>query len=287
MLYRFVSKIVFLFVLFGLSNSFLYAEGSYFTYAPPLIPVSFSLDNNGISVNVSRRWVTPIGVFELGYEAFELKRRSDYQPNYTYVIIKSKTTEKEYIYKVNDGKELRFRNRGECEVLIRKNRVIITVREGSSFKANFYVVGGNRQSTSRSSGLKWLDVSRGTCERYGGKMDEGVCMADWYESNKICSAMSARLPSVNELNAVTKTCGGIPVRFDSDDHNSIRDKNTDNSSYQSCYERKGFRYYYAYWSSTSSSGYTTLAWIVRFSHGLVFDHYKDNHFSLRCVRAGQ
>jgi hypothetical protein len=63
MLYRFVSKIVFLFVLLGLSNSFLYAEGSTFTYEPPLIPVSFSLNNNEISVNVSRKWVTPIGVF--------------------------------------------------------------------------------------------------------------------------------------------------------------------------------------------------------------------------------
>jgi hypothetical protein len=102
MLYRFVSKIVFLFVLLGLSNSFLYAMRLYinppdnidvtpkyerkndssrltFTYAPPLIPIEFSLNNNQVSVNVSKKLVTPIGVFGWGYEAYKLKSRSDYQ----------------------------------------------------------------------------------------------------------------------------------------------------------------------------------------------------------------
>ncbi len=287
MLYRFVSKIVFLFVLLGLSNSFLYAEGSTFTYEPPLIPVSFSLNNNEISVNVSRKWVTPIGVFSWGYEAYKLKSRSDYQPDYTYVVIKSKTTEKEYIYKVNDGNELRFKNRGECEVLIRKNRVFITVGKGSSFKAEFDVVGGNRQSTSKSSGLKWLDPSKSTCERYGGEMYKGVCQADWYESNKICSFMSARLPTVNELNAVTKTCGGTPTRYGSY-WDSIIDKNKANSSYQSCYKRKGFSDNNWYWSSTSVSGRTYYAWIVGFYYGnLSNGNYKDSNNYLRCVRAGE
>jgi len=284
MLYRFVSKIVFLFVLLGLSNSFLYAKGLTFTYAPPLIPIEFSLHNNEISVSATSKSVTLLGTFGWGYEAYKLKSRSDYQSDYTYVVIRSKTTEKEYIYKVNDGKELRFRNRGECEVIIRKNRVFITVDRGSSFKANFYIVGENRQSTSRSSGLKWLDVSSSTCERYGGKMYEGVCKADWHEANKICSSMSARLPSINELNAVTKTCGGTPARSSSDDWDSITDKNRANSSYQSCYKRKGFGPYDWYWSSTSVSGDTDGTWFVSFYDGHVGYNYKDSNVYLRCVR---
>jgi hypothetical protein len=228
--------------------------------------------------------VTPIGIFELGYEAFELKRRSDYQPNYTYVVIKSITTEKEYIYRVNDGKELRLRNRGECEVLIRKNRVIITIGRGSTFKAEFYAVDGNRQSTSRSSGLTWLDVSRDTCERYGGELYIGICKADWDEAKNICSAMSARLPSVNELNAVTKTCGGTPVRYGSDDFDSISNKNRANSSYQSCYKRKGFSNNDFYWSSTSFSGKTDNAWFAFFRSGRVHYDTKGNSYYFKCVR---
>jgi len=189
-------------MLLGLSNSFLYAEGAYVTWKPPIaIPISFTISNNGLSVGVSKQVVTPYGVFELGYEAYELKRRSDYQPNYTYVVIRSKTTEKEYVFKVNDGKELKLKNKGECEVLIRKNRVIITIGKGSSFKVDFDVVDGHTTSTSKSTSKKsthkLLEPSKSTCERYGGEIDKDGCIATLSKANNICSAMGARLVTVN------------------------------------------------------------------------------------------
>ncbi len=284
MLYRFVSKIVFLFVLLGLSNSFLYAEGLDITYKTPIIPLEFTFSSNGIDVRASKEIITPFGTFGIGYNEYLWKKRSDYQENYTYVVIVDMNVKKEHIYKINGGKKLVLQSEGRSNIEITKNRVIITLEKGSSFKANFYIVGENRQSTSRSSGLQWLDISRGTCERYGGKMEEGVCKADWYESNKICSAMSARLPSVNELNAVTKTCGGTPVRYGSDDFDSISNKNRANSSYQSCYKRKGFSNNDFYWSSTSFSGKTDNAWFAFFRSGRVHYDTKGNSYYFKCVR---
>jgi hypothetical protein len=287
MLYRFVSKIVFLFVLFGLSNSFLYAKGLDITYKTPIIPLEFTFSSNGIDVRASKEIITPFGTFGIGYNEYILKERSDYQENYTYVVIVDMNVKKEHIYKINGGKKLVLQSEGRSNIEITKNRVIITLEKGSKFKASFNVEDRNTQSTSRSSGFQWLDVSRGTCERYGGEMYEGVCQADWHEANKICSAMSARLPTVNELNAVTKTCGGTPVRHGSDDWDSITYKNRANSSYQSCYKRKGFGPYDWYWSSTSVSDLTYIAWVVTFYDGDVYDHYTANNDYLRCVRAGE
>ncbi len=286
MLYRFVSKIVFLFVLLGLSNSFLYAEGLRVTYKSNFVPLEFTFSSSGIEIGVSKGIITPIGSFTIGYDELILKNRSDYQENSTYVVIVDMNVKKEHIYKINGNKKLVLQSEGRSNIEITKNRVRITVEKGSKFKAKFDIVGGNTTSTSRSSGLKWLDVSSSTCERYGGKMYKGVCKADWYEANKICSSMSARLPTVNELNAVTKTCGGTPTRYGSY-WDSIIDKNKANSSYQSCYKRKGFRDNNWYWSSTSFSGYTNNAWIVFFSDGYVNDYGKDNNSDLRCVRAGE
>jgi hypothetical protein len=287
MLYRFVSKIVFLFVLLGLSNSFLYAEGLRVTYKSNFVPLEFTFSSSGIEIGVSKGIITPIGSFTIGYDELILKNRSDYQENSTYVVIVDMNVKKEHIYKINGNKKLVLQSEGRSNIEITKNRVRITVEKGSKFKAKFDIVGGNTTSTSRSSGLKWLDVSSSTCERYGGKMYEGGCKADWHEANKICSSMSARLPSVNELNAVTKTCGGTPTRFGSDDWYSITDKNIANSFYQSCYKRKGFSDYDYYWSSTSISGGTDGAWLVFFSNGYVNDYYKDDNGYLRCVRAGE
>jgi hypothetical protein len=95
-----------------------------------------------------------------------------------------------------------------------------------------------------------------------------------------------RLPTVDELKEVVRSCGGTSVEYLDKNFNSIVDKNKANSSYQSCYKNKGFRYDSWYWSSASVSGYTDLAWIVYFYYGYVDYSNKDRYSYLRCVRAG-
>jgi flagellar biosynthesis GTPase FlhF len=96
-----------------------------------------------------------------------------------------------------------------------------------------------------------------------------------------------RLPTVDELKEVVRSCGGTPAEYNDKNSSSIIDKNIANSSYRSCYKNKGFEDNCLYWSCASVSGRTKYAWIVYFGFGDVGNGNKDYDYSLRCVRAGQ
>jgi hypothetical protein len=109
---------------------------------------------------------------------------------------------------------------------------------------------------------------------------KGVGEKNWKDAKSICQSIGGRLPTRNELKKVITDCGGVPYEYDN---------NRANSSYQSCYKRKGFssdtdKYY---WSSTSISDRPNGAWIVNFDGGNLAGSYKGNTFYLRCVRARQ
>ncbi len=126
---------------------------------------------------------------------------------------------------------------------------------------------------------KWLILSRNICTTNGGEInnDNGICQASWEKAEAICSASGGRLPSIEELKEVVTECGGKIDDFDN---------NVANSSYQSCYETKGFTSGF-YWSSSPYLSGTSDAWFVRFKFG--YDGWDDKsrtHF-VRCVRDSQ
>jgi hypothetical protein len=107
---------------------------------------------------------------------------------------------------------------------------------------------------------------------------KGIGEENWEDAKSICQSIGGRLPTKNELEKVITDCGGVLKEYD---------YNRANSSYQSCYKRKGFSSEKYYWSSTSISGSTGYAWVVGFYVGLVYHYNKDYYGYLRCVRAGQ
>ena len=97
-----------------------------------------------------------------------------------------------------------------------------------------------------------------------------------------------RLPTIGELKAVVRECGGINVFFGDHNINNIGNENRQNKSYQACYVKKRFASFY-YWSSGSCSvlKITSSAESLYFVNGGSSHSLKGNSFYVRCVRAGQ
>jgi len=131
-------------------------------------------------------------------------------------------------------------------------------------------------STSYLS-AEWVKPTRSACTSNGGKLAEGgICKANWEDSKQICSAMGARLPTIEELREVITSCGGVV-----DDY----DNNENNPDYQSCYKRKGFSSsgaFDAYWSSSEYN--SSDAWLVLFGSGLGVWGRKSSEVYALCVR---
>ena len=131
----------------------------------------------------------------------------------------------------------------------------------------------NGISDKRESKLSWVNPSRKTCISYGGKIRDGECSIKWVQVKDICSASSARLPTIYEFRKVIVDCGGVVNDYD-------------NSFYQSCYKQKGFTSN-GYWSSTTDVSDTSDAWFVLFSNGSDYWYNKTNELRVRCVRIEQ
>ena len=125
---------------------------------------------------------------------------------------------------------------------------------------------------------KWITPSKSVCISNGGKMKHGVCRAKWSNAKDICSVSNARLPTRYELEKVIVDCRGIIRDFES---------NKKNTSYQSCYMRKGFFSSHGNWSSTLYASDFSNAWLVNFYNGNVARSSKMNNFSVRCVMVGE
>ncbi len=125
---------------------------------------------------------------------------------------------------------------------------------------------------------KWLIPSKNICTTNGGEIDSnGICQAPWEKAEAICSASGGRLPLIEELKEVVTECGG--KIYDSD-------SNVANSSYQSCYDAKGFTSG-DYWSISPFASDTSAAWYVNFKDGYDGWDYKSRTHFVRCVRDSQ
>ena len=125
---------------------------------------------------------------------------------------------------------------------------------------------------------KWITVSKADCIDNGGDMMiNGVCRANWQNAGGICSAIGATLPTIVQLKGMITDCGGIVDKSES---------NENNSAYQSCYKERKFSASDVYWSSSTSDGITSYAWVVSFNggNGYVYDKY--SRYYVRCVQGG-
>ena len=253
------------FLVIGLTIGSL-ADG-FISYKVPFVPLEFIFDEDGIHWEASKTIVTPLGSFSLGYSNNEAKKLDK---SYTYVIIQDLNTKKEYPYKINDKKKLKLVSEGRTEITIKKNIVLIVLEKGSRFTVKFSVDGEDEVSESSSSSSKWITPSNSTCKNNGGKVNSNGCKATWSNAKNICSASGGSLPSIDTLRKVVTDCGGTI-----DDY----DNNRANSSYQACYKRKGFSFWY--WSKTSKN--SSQAWLVLFGSGADFWGNKTRTDYVLCV----
>ena len=85
---------------------------------------------------------------------------------------------------------------------------------------------------SYAGDVTWVTPSNKVCLANGGQISkEGICRADSINSKNICRALGTRLPTIYELRKVVTGCGGVIDKYD---------ENKANSSYISCFTRKGF-----------------------------------------------
>jgi len=151
--------------------------------------------------------------------------------------------------------------------------VVYGIEKGIKFTYKIKLESGESDDSSYASSTqtnnKWITPS-----------EKG--MVTWSEAKKICSNLGGRLPTLDELKRVVIDCGGKMEDDDSDE----RKGNRNNSSYQSCYQKKGFTSSY-YWSSTTYASDTGYAWVVYFYGGYTYYDTKSYNSYVRCVRAGQ
>lgn len=87
----------------------------------------------------------------------------------------------------------------------------------------------------------WITPTKEVCEKYGGKINSrNVCEAKWKDAKKICKDSGGRLPTVDELKDVIIQCGGHTGGVKEYGTYEDYDNFQYNSSYTSCYHKKGF-----------------------------------------------
>jgi len=123
------------------------------TWKPPIgVPIEFTVDRDGIGVSFSRQYVTPLGVFSMGYSEHAV----DFQDEYTYVIFKYTDTNQEKIYKINSQSKFRMSNKGgRTDVEVIGNQIKILVTKGSRF--NISIETEEESSSFSSSATPTLD----------------------------------------------------------------------------------------------------------------------------------
>ena len=94
---------------------------------------------------------------------------------------------------------------------------------------------------------------------------------NWVKAQEICRDNNRRLPTIKEFKKVITDCGG-GNNFDS---------NIKNTSYQSCYQRKGFSSK-DYWSSNIDESDPLFARGIDFYYGGNSFGYKTNKHHVRC-----
>jgi hypothetical protein len=133
-------------------------------------------------------------------------------------------------------------------------------------------------SSSLLAAPKWIDPPRKNCTSNGGKLGKsGVCEATWDNATAICSSLGAKLPTIEQLRAEVKNCGGVIKDYEN---------NRNNPAYQSCYKNNGFiatkNYYWSY-SPCVDDYNNDWVWVVSFSDGSDNAYSKTYSSLIRCV----
>lgn len=91
--------------------------------------------------------------------------------------------------------------------------------------------------------IEWLSETNEQCVNHGGELYQDNCEISLSNAREVCSKIGGRLPSISELEKVALECGA-----------KINDSqaNRSNSTYQLCYQKKGFSAESMYWSGTSN-----------------------------------
>ena len=137
---------------------------------------------------------------------------------------------------------------------------------------------------------KWITPSKSVCEENGGeynKYQDNECDANGENALKICKASGAKLPNIQTLSAVITDCEGELVSvFDNtpQEYQIITDKNINNASYHSCYQKKGFNQIKSYWSSSIEEENTLNQWVIIISVGVKGYTLNTLDFSVRCIQ---
>ncbi len=137
---------------------------------------------------------------------------------------------------------------------------------------------------------EWIDPDSSICQANGGKMIDGSCHATWQSANKICQAIGARLPSLDEMTQLIYNCGGTVADYNFFSRGGAAElakreaQNRNNASYQKCYKAKGFLARTGYWSSKERFPQSDGAWYVRFEEGTTGIYQKAAEYSVRCKK---
>ncbi len=143
-------------------------------------------------------------------------------------------------------------------------------------------------SSPKQSG-QWITPSSSICQANGGKIDNGVCHANWQKANSICLASGGRLPALDEFTQLIKECGGVVADYNFFSRGGEKEllkreaQNRSNTSYQQCYKTKGFLPVTGYWSSKEYIPQTKGAWYVRFEEGATEIYQKAAEYAVRCT----
>jgi hypothetical protein len=129
-------------------------------------------------------------------------------------------------------------------------------------------------STYANAEIVWKTPPTRACTSKGGKLENGICKADWQSAKDICRTLGFRLPTIDELRMAITDCGGV----DGSSHNKSY------IYYQECYQRRGFSGKGAYWSSTETNSESSVAWSVNFKNGYGAWYSKSGEGYALCVR---
>lgn len=132
--------------------------------------------------------------------------------------------------------------------------------------------------TTYAQAFEWVSPTKEACEQNEGyfKKSNGGCYARWFNAEKICKAMDARTPPHFAVTLVALKCGVNSVS---------KEKNLNNKSYQSCYQKLGFLPVdTAYWDSPSLNGKENEISAVLFKTGRISTYAEHFDLLLRCVK---
>ena len=149
----------------------------------------------------------------------------------------------------------------------------------------FYMVLVVLLCITNASPLEWIDPIKDVCLKHKGDYsNDGMCDTYGEEAQNICQETGGSVPTLSELRKLITVCGGEMVYTDGSDSDKAKmDKNKKNKAYQSCYQKKGFKAKYGYWTATEHSVNDPSLIYVYFDDA-VYDWYDGWRRIVRCVK---